>query len=1046
MIGRRGLRGLSAAAIILIAAVVLWWWSVRHASLSLMQTEDATGTRVLHPSETTVPDRRQSDASAHSGDITQSRVLSAAPAAHIRRERLANLHDILRPHGANLQLRLFDDAEFVVVPVRVERPGPDREVIVGTVAGLEGSEVLIARAGDAMAAFLMVPPGWQFEVVATPAGLHAVREIDPEKLPGCAFHPRPPMPVGEPAGDPTGEPNGQFTADANAGSEVVLDVMVVYTTAARTAAGGTSAIHALVDLAVAQGNQTFLNSGINARLRLVYCGEVGYTESGSMNTDLDRVTAPADGHLDSVHGLRNSYGADLVVLLTETGEPTYAGIAWLMCSPGSWFQSYAFSVVRRPYVTSHTFIHELGHNLGCAHDRDNATCGAYGYSYGHRFYASNGMQYRTVMAYSPGIRISHFSNPAISYLGAPTGVAGSGPTSANNAQTVNQTAALVAAFRSAVAPPPTPPVQLIAVGAAPDRITLSWQDTATNETGFVVLRAPALTGPWQSIVTLPADSQAYEDTGLMSVTTYHYRVFAVNGTGPSPTTTVASATTLVAPDTIPPDPPAALSASALYSSAIRLTWSASTDSGGSGVAGYRIYRDGVLVAVVYGTNHVVNGLQPLTPYCFSISARDHAGNESAPTGPVCATTPAPPPDAPSALVAVALAHDRVRLTWADNANDETVFRLQRASSIAGPWSSLAVVEANRTEFLDTGVQGGATYYYRVRAENSGGVSAWTVANATTPNPPDETPPSIPGNVTARELSGIRVELRWNASTDTGGSGLAGYRIYHGGNLLGTITTDTRVTITQLEPGQNHCFEVSALDHAGNESPRSPPACATTTAFHYPTGTWEVVGLGSWHGLWYLTFSTNRTCHGWGMSTDGCGLWDLSGEWQFDDRGRIIASYQRVAVNSACSSTNLTGVFVAAINPTANRLAALGLERGRRFAWRGNPPGIAADYSGRCSLHTRIGSSNYVETVTLTPTDRDSLWEVTSDTSSSTFVSGILLIHTRGFAVGQMTRFDQAEPTRSIHVGRLNPRTDTVVLNGLDDRGYRLRSSLTRLAP
>ncbi|MCS7049744.1 MAG: fibronectin type III domain-containing protein, partial [Verrucomicrobiae bacterium] len=794
-------------------------------------------------------------------------------------------------------------------------------------------------------------------------------------------------------------------------------------------------------------NQSFLNSGVAARLRLVYCGEVSYSESGTMSTDLDRVTTPHDGYLDEVHSLRNSYGADLVVLLTEAGEPTYAGIAWLMCSPGSWFHPYAFSVVRRPYATSHTFIHELGHNLGCAHDRDHATCGAYNYSYGHRFYAGSGTQYRTIMAYPPGIRISHFSNPAITYLGAATGVAGNGPTSANNAQTINQTAAIVAAFRTTATPPPNPPTQLAAVGAAPDRIALSWQDTATNETGFVVLRAMSPTGPWQTIATLPADTVAHEDAGLTAATTYHYRLFAFNDTGSSPTTTVAAATTLPAPDTTPPDPPATVTAAALSSSSIRLVWSASNDTGGSGVAGYRVYRGDVFVATVRTTNHVVTGLHAGTSYCFRITARDYAGNESAPTGPACASTFGPPPAAPDHLVAVALAHNRVRLTWHDRADDETGFRIERAGSVAGPWTWLATLESNTTEYLDHGVTGNAVYYYRLRAENNGGASPWRTASVVTPAPPDETPPTTPGAVTGRVLSGIRVELRWNASTDSGGSGLAGYRIYHAGNLLGTVAAATWVTVSPLAPGQSHCFEVSAVDQAGNESARSAAVCVTTPAFPSPVGTWEVVGVGGWHGLGYVTFVTNQTWHGWGLSSDGCGVWELQGQWHYDDRGRIVAEHERGWPRSSCNQTNVSGVCVAVVNPNLGRMASLGVEEGRRFAWRGSGTGSPTDWSGRWVLQARIGASNHVETVLLKPTDRPSLWELRSEIPGELpAMSGWLLINSRGLVTAQIVRWDEGSMIRSVHVGRRLARESAFTLHGVDERGHRHRMTLRRAEP
>jgi chitodextrinase len=95
-------------------------------------------------------------------------------------------------------------------------------------------------------------------------------------------------------------------------------------------------------------------------------------------------------------------------------------------------------------------------------------------------------------------------------------------------------------------------------------------------------------------------------------------------------------------DTMPPSVPGGLSANA-FSSEIDLSWGASADSpGGSGVAGYRVYRSdhgSTSIATVTGTSYADLGLSPGTTYTYRVSAFDHAGNESAQSQPVSATTP-----------------------------------------------------------------------------------------------------------------------------------------------------------------------------------------------------------------------------------------------------------------------------------------------------------------------------------------------------------------------------------------------------------------------
>ncbi|WP_079248209.1 glycosyl hydrolase family 18 protein [Lysobacter antibioticus] len=97
-------------------------------------------------------------------------------------------------------------------------------------------------------------------------------------------------------------------------------------------------------------------------------------------------------------------------------------------------------------------------------------------------------------------------------------------------------------------------------------------------------------------------------------------------------------------DTTPPSVPAGLTSPAQTSSSVSLSWNASTDnSGGSGVAGYDVYRNGSLAGSPTGTSYVVNNLAASTSYTFTVRARDNAGNASAQSASISATTkPATP--------------------------------------------------------------------------------------------------------------------------------------------------------------------------------------------------------------------------------------------------------------------------------------------------------------------------------------------------------------------------------------------------------------------
>jgi len=95
-------------------------------------------------------------------------------------------------------------------------------------------------------------------------------------------------------------------------------------------------------------------------------------------------------------------------------------------------------------------------------------------------------------------------------------------------------------------------------------------------------------------------------------------------------------------DTQPPSVPANLAVSGVTSSSASLTWSASTDN--TGVAGYRVFTGSTLATTVTGTAATVTGLAPSTTYSFTVRAFDAAGNLSAASAAVSATTSSGPPD------------------------------------------------------------------------------------------------------------------------------------------------------------------------------------------------------------------------------------------------------------------------------------------------------------------------------------------------------------------------------------------------------------------
>jgi hypothetical protein len=175
-------------------------------------------------------------------------------------------------------------------------------------------------------------------------------------------------------------------------------------------------------------NTANLDSAAPFEWRLVGTMAVDYAESGSINTDLTALKEPADGALDEVHTARDLYQADLVALLIAQGNSGACGMAFQMTVLSGDFEDAAFGVTALDYPGDFfcgtlTLSHELGHNMGNAHDRGHyAGDVLFPYAYGYQ--SPNGT-FRDIMSYDcPNgcPRVNLWANPDVWYLGEPTGV------------------------------------------------------------------------------------------------------------------------------------------------------------------------------------------------------------------------------------------------------------------------------------------------------------------------------------------------------------------------------------------------------------------------------------------------------------------------------------------------------------------------------------------------------------------------------------------------------------------------------------------------
>src|SRR5881396_565209 len=446
--------------------------------------------------------------------------------------------------------------------------------------------------------------------------------------------------------------------------------------------------------------------------------------------------------------------------------------------------------------------------------------------------------------------------------------------------------------------PPTVPTGLTATAVSSSQINLSWAASfdSVGVTGYRVYR-----GGTQIATTT---TTSFTNTGLSPSTTYTYAVAAFDAAGNlSAQSSAASATTPAAPDTTPPTVPTGLTATAVSSSQINLSWAASFDS--VGVTGYRVYRGGTQIATTTTTSYANTGLSPSTTYSYTVAAFDAAGNLSAQSSAASATTPAAPdttpPTVPTGLTATAVSSSQINLSWTASFDSVGVtgYRVYRGGT--------QIATTSTTSFTNTGLSPSTTYTYAVAAfDAAGNLSAQSsAASATTPAAPDTTPPTVPTGLTATAVSSSQINLSWAASFDS--VGVTGYRVYRGGTQIATTTT-TSYANTGLSPSTTYSYTVAAFDAAGNLSAQSSAASATTPAA--PDTTPPTVPTG----LTATAVSSSQINLSWAASFDSVGV---TGYRVYRGGTQIATTTTTSYANTGLSPSTTYSYTVAAFDAAGN---------------------------------------------------------------------------------------------------------------------------------
>ena len=195
------------------------------------------------------------------------------------------------------------------------------------------------------------------------------------------------------------------------------------------------------------------------------------------------------------------------------------------------------------------------------------------------------------------------------------------------------------------------------------------------------------------------------------------------------------------------------------------------------------------------------------------------------------------PSAPSALVATAALSTTVNLRW--SAASDTGGSGLAGYDVYRNGSTSVLGSSTGTTYSDTTTSGTITYTYIVKARDGAG-SLSAASNTASVTTPDTIAPTVPTGLTATTVNAGQINLSWAASTDSGGSGLKGYKITRNGvALTPTITTATTFADTGLTVATSYTYTVAAYDVVGNTSSASAAASATTLSSYVDAGTMGV---------------------------------------------------------------------------------------------------------------------------------------------------------------------------------------------------------------
>ena len=296
-----------------------------------------------------------------------------------------------------------------------------------------------------------------------------------------------------------------------------------------------------------------------------------------------------------------------------------------------------------------------------------------------------------------------------------------------------------------------------------------------------------------------------------AVTTNSHQPMAMPGPTVPPRTNVTGA------DKVKPAAPAGLRVIGRSITGVSITWNDATDN--VKVAGYIVLRNGAQVGTSFDPGFTDTGLMPNTRYLYAVAAFDEAGNISASSKAVSATTlvepDVAPPTVPSGLHSTGQGQTSIVLAWSASQDNIGVagYEVFRNGAL--------VANVASPGYTDVGLTPATMYSYKIRAfdtsNNASGDSA-TIGVKTLATP-DTSPPTVPGGLSAVASGPNAVQVSWSASTDN--VGVTFYRLFRDGVKIADVPVPGLAYADEgLNPSTTYEYTIRAYDGSANQSPTS----------------------------------------------------------------------------------------------------------------------------------------------------------------------------------------------------------------------------------